>query len=428
MKNAVRIRSIVCRRRRLIAAGWFAFSLSVAPLLAAAKLETPQQVPPQPAPAAAENVTRGLASWYGEEFAGRTTANGEVFEPVLFTAAHRTYPFGTILDVKNPANDKIVRVRVNDRGPYVEDRLIDLSYAAAKEIGIVDSGSGEVEVTVVSLGRGENEPPAPYSVTIAQSKGIPPSVRGAQTVAESATQQPAAAPAAAAESQIAPAAQTSTTQPAAQLQQAETPAATVVTESTPGAAVNTPAAPAPVAANPAPVPVQPSEVKIASEPPPVDFPLPSDLAKAKPAPQPAPAAAPPAVVSNVQVVEEHQGIETRRQVAADGKSVENVAQSGEPVAAAPEPSSSSTERAAAGEAAPPVQPHAKRYLVQIGAFGVESNAKALAELLGGFGMACRIDHDKLYRVRMGPFDTRDEAVKLRGELESKGISAMVVSE
>ncbi|HEX9500972.1 MAG TPA: septal ring lytic transglycosylase RlpA family protein, partial [Thermoanaerobaculia bacterium] len=77
----------------------------------------------------------GVASWYGQEFAGRTTANGEIFDPLLLTAAHRTLPFGTVLDVENPKTHQTVRVRINDRGPYIGGRMIDLSYAAAQQIG-----------------------------------------------------------------------------------------------------------------------------------------------------------------------------------------------------------------------------------------------------------------------------------------------------
>src|SRR5207244_1470963 len=85
----------------------------------------------------------GVASWYGQEFAGRTTANGEIFDPMLLTAAHRTLPFGTVVEVKNAKTNQTVRVRVNDRGPYVGERLIDLSYAAAQQVGLVEPGSGE---------------------------------------------------------------------------------------------------------------------------------------------------------------------------------------------------------------------------------------------------------------------------------------------
>src|SRR5260221_3674960 len=88
---------------------------------------------------------QGVASWYGQEFAGRRTANGEIFDPLLFTAAHRTLPFGTIVDVRNPKTNQTVRVRVNDRGPYIGNRTIDLSYAAAQQISIIDAGSGDVE-------------------------------------------------------------------------------------------------------------------------------------------------------------------------------------------------------------------------------------------------------------------------------------------
>lgn len=113
---------------------------------------------------------RGVASWYGEEFAGRTTANGEIFDPLQLTAAHRTLPFGTVLDVTNRKTGQSVRVRINDRGPYIENRLIDLSWAAAKEIGMVEEGVGEVELAVVRMGEGEREPPVPFDVTVGESK------------------------------------------------------------------------------------------------------------------------------------------------------------------------------------------------------------------------------------------------------------------
>ena len=125
---------------------------------------TTQPTPMVPPPLA----LHGVASWYGQEFAGRTTANGEIFDPLLFTAAHRTLPFGTVVDVTNSQTGQIVRVRINDRGPFVGNRMIDLSYAAAQQIGLIDPGSGEVDVKVVSVGRGDREPPAAYTVTIPQ--------------------------------------------------------------------------------------------------------------------------------------------------------------------------------------------------------------------------------------------------------------------
>jgi len=78
----------------------------------------------------------GLASWYGEEFAGRPTASGEIFNPALLTAAHPTLPFGTILTVTNMQNMRQVTVRVNDRGPFVSGRIIDISMAAAEALGM----------------------------------------------------------------------------------------------------------------------------------------------------------------------------------------------------------------------------------------------------------------------------------------------------
>src|SRR3954453_18323110 len=110
--------------------------------------------------------SHGLAGWIGQEFAGRTTANGEIFDPMLMTASHRTLPFGPLLDVRNPKTSQTVRVRVNDRGPYVGDRLIDLSYAAAQQIGLIEPGKGDVDLTIVQIGKGEREAPAPFTVNV----------------------------------------------------------------------------------------------------------------------------------------------------------------------------------------------------------------------------------------------------------------------
>ena len=95
------------------------------------------------------NKIIGLASWYGPRFSGRTTACEEVFNPYAFTAAHRTLPIGSILLVSNPDNGKKVVVRVNDRGPRSKNREIDLSLAAAKAIGIHQSGVDDVTIEVI---------------------------------------------------------------------------------------------------------------------------------------------------------------------------------------------------------------------------------------------------------------------------------------
>lgn len=97
--------------------------------------------------AQAENeVMRGKASYYGSKFHGRLTASGEVFDQNEMTCAHRTLPFGTMLKVKNLTNGKEVIVEVNDRGPFCEGRIVDLSRAAAEKIGMINKGVVKVEV------------------------------------------------------------------------------------------------------------------------------------------------------------------------------------------------------------------------------------------------------------------------------------------
>jgi len=273
----------------------------------------------------------GLAGWVGQEFAGRTTANGEIFDPMLMTASHRTLPFGTLLDVHNPKTNQTVRVRVNDRGPYVGDRLIDLSYAAAQQIGIAESGGGEIDMTVVKMGRGEREPPAAFNVTVPDTSAV--------------------------------------------------------------AATPTPAAPAPV-----------------------------------PAPQPSTAAPAPATVDRIEVTEEHStGVETRRQVSANGKTFEDVPVTTSPLPASPAPTPRDTT--------PTPQPQPKptpartgRYVVQVGAFSQEANAKALQKKLASIGHDAKIEHTSLYLVRIGPFETRDQAASVRSKLEAAGISAIITTQ
>ena len=87
-----------------------------------------------------------MASYYGESFRGRKTASGERFDPDSFTAAHRTLAFGTCLRVEDVASGRFVRVRVNDRGPFVSGRLIDLSLAAARSLDLLRQGVGRVRL------------------------------------------------------------------------------------------------------------------------------------------------------------------------------------------------------------------------------------------------------------------------------------------
>jgi rare lipoprotein A len=88
----------------------------------------------------------GIASWYGKPYDGRQTASGEIFNMEKMTAAHRTYPFGTVVRVVNQTNNKVVEVRINDRGPFVARRIIDLSHAAAQAISMASLANVRVEV------------------------------------------------------------------------------------------------------------------------------------------------------------------------------------------------------------------------------------------------------------------------------------------
>ncbi len=202
-----------------------------------------------------------------------------------------------------------MRVRVNDRGPYIGNRLIDLSYAAAQVIGLIEPGIGEVDIKIVHLGSGEREPPAPMEVTVG---GTP----------------------------------------------------TLIAEA-------------------------PKTVSViaAGEPPKVDFPIPQ----------------PPVVVDRVEVQE-------RKQVAADGTTILH-----QPTAAPPAPplARSTTE---------------KQFIVQVGAFAVETNATLLLDRLKKIGQQAFIDHHDLFRVRIGPFATRELALEARAALEANGMSAIIVAE
>ena len=100
---------------------------------------------PEPAPTAFY-TEQGIASWYGKEFHEKPTATGEIYDMYAMTAAHKTLPLGTWVVVTDLGTQRSVRVRINDRGPFVKDRIIDLSYGAADELGIVEKGTTEVEV------------------------------------------------------------------------------------------------------------------------------------------------------------------------------------------------------------------------------------------------------------------------------------------
>jgi rare lipoprotein A len=114
--------------------------------------------PPMPPAAGLEEV--GFASWYGAQHQGRRTASGEVFDMNQLTAAHRTLPFGTRLLVTNRDTSRSTEVRVNDRGPFVDGRILDVSYAAARQLGVVGAGIFPVKLRVVSLPGTRTDAPA----------------------------------------------------------------------------------------------------------------------------------------------------------------------------------------------------------------------------------------------------------------------------
>ncbi len=109
-----------------------------------ATIEPPVELPP-----AVRSIGSGVASYYGRRFHGRRTANGERFDMHAMTAAHRTLPFGSLVQVTNPRNGKTVTVRINDRGPFHGNRVIDVSRAAATELGLIGPGRGSVELALL---------------------------------------------------------------------------------------------------------------------------------------------------------------------------------------------------------------------------------------------------------------------------------------
>ncbi|MGC8896704.1 MAG: septal ring lytic transglycosylase RlpA family protein [Bacteroidota bacterium] len=102
-------------------------------------------------------VQEGIASYYADEFNGKKTSSGETYDMYSFTAAHRELPFGTKVRVTNLENGRSVIVRINDRGPFMKDRIIDLSFAAGKQIGLIANGTARVKLEVLQWGPTEKD-------------------------------------------------------------------------------------------------------------------------------------------------------------------------------------------------------------------------------------------------------------------------------
>lgn len=111
----------------------------------------------QPLPDAKDFREKGLASWYGTDFHGRKTSSGETYNMYAMTAAHKTLPLGTYVKVTNLENNFQTKVKINDRGPFIRGRIIDLSYAAARKLGVVGPGTAKVEVVALGVKSKESD-------------------------------------------------------------------------------------------------------------------------------------------------------------------------------------------------------------------------------------------------------------------------------
>lgn len=117
-------------------------------------------------------TTEGMASYYGDRFNGRRTASGERFDMHELTAAHRTLEFGTRVLVTNKVNGRSVEVTINDRGPYVQGRSIDLSKEAARELGMLGRGVAPVELRVLEFGGSTPAPSSSNDLAVAQAQRL----------------------------------------------------------------------------------------------------------------------------------------------------------------------------------------------------------------------------------------------------------------
>jgi rare lipoprotein A len=130
-------------------------------------------------PNSADYQERGVASWYGKKFHGNLTSNREVYDMYGMTAAHKTLPLPTYVRVRNLRNDKVIVVRVNDRGPFVNNRIIDLSYSAALKLDMIRDGTSLVEVMAISFDQSGSSESAGDRPTRVSTPALPPATSAA---------------------------------------------------------------------------------------------------------------------------------------------------------------------------------------------------------------------------------------------------------
>jgi len=145
------LRRLIFAARECIALQRLGCALVLMLFVAACGRHNAARLPAPPSPPARIGSTEsGIASWYGVPYHGRRSASGEVFDMEMLTAAHRTLPFQTWVEVTNLSNGKQVDVRINDRGPFVRGRVIDLSMAAARQLDMVRAGTVQVRLKVIA--------------------------------------------------------------------------------------------------------------------------------------------------------------------------------------------------------------------------------------------------------------------------------------
>jgi len=359
----------------------------------------------------------GLASWYGPEFKGRPTASGETYNPSYLTAAHRSLPFGSLVHVQNLDNQRDMVVRINDRGPFVRGRILDLSQAAAEVLGFRDRGVARVRITAV-------QPPSPAPAAVKTPANATPA--GATVV-------PAAAGQAHEDGAAAPPDTMATPADPAAFGLAK-PDFTV--ESIP---TKTGTAPATTAQNTQPSPAAPgapqpaagaasagaSAVASAGAPTAASAAAPGLANATSPAPATTTPGATKAVVPTTAAAPKSATHQTASPHPAAPKTA--TAKSTAPMATASTPA---TVSAPSGEATASTKSMktggAADYYVQIGAFRDAPGAKGRADTAAHLGVQLRTEFTGgLYRVLAGPYARRDQANQVQANFARSGIEGFV---